>query len=109
MSAVYILASPGLRFLPEAGAIRLLAEKSVVFAGHIFALGFRLRKSEAGTRLCLATSEAGMAAHDEPVRGRREPDPDEPRERRDWRQRWPQRDNGGDLSRWARRPIGRGG
>ena len=43
MSAVYILASPGLRFLPEAGAIRLLAEKSVVFAGHIFALGFRFR------------------------------------------------------------------
>ena len=62
MSAVYILASAGLRFIPEAGTISRLAEKSAVFAGYIFALGFRLRESGAGARLRLATSEAGMAA-----------------------------------------------
>ncbi len=48
MSAVYILASPGLRFTPEAGAISLLAEKRAVFAGYVFALGFCLRESGLG-------------------------------------------------------------
>jgi hypothetical protein len=74
MSAVYILAYPGPGFLPFGEAIRLLGEKSAVFADYKLRSRISPPQSGAGMRLRLATSEAGMSAHDEPVRRHRKPD-----------------------------------